>query len=925
MATLVEHQLASIGSFEILVRSVHAHKKSYDYHLQLAVGVGGGAGGAPRKFIPLLLWNRSTSSPPPPEWWDQESSMVKVPHTHNGQCWMLAEGSNSDYVALSKHHQEPEKIEVEFQLQKVKLSSGNSNNNSAQPSNKYKTYLVKFVLPASVEESEAPLIFGNTATVVICVKRVTLEAVNSVVHPTLSPVEKSRRTPTILTAVDEIRKAASQVISGSRVHKLLSEWGDALDGVGGLLAPLVQTLPFGELLAAAAGIFGAAMGSGAVMELGADICGQTALMLRVLAQAPVQLIIIADPSTHALLEKLVSILQGTVHILQELHDAGPLSLWNASNRLDTLEATSKSIHDVLTLLSQLITFRVQADQTAVLGTISERVDAMHALQLLTADQLASHLLPQLVNLLSTGPLRSDDAANLTVAVQQMHEQLRNDVDRLTTDLLKQQLVEYEATLDDSLRTTVSLITKNVSTVVEVSGSVTVATLATTMRSLLDNAISNVIPQSVGRAVDDAFECHLADLQLTLSDAVAISWTSTLQKELQLAVTQVQEHTHRTIAVAQLQVESQMTSLGLRLDAALRTHQEAVAALTNDMREALDEQLSIVRDEAALVQASVGDMCLSAVDRIAVLHMCVSEVATENHVQRRILERMNTKLNEMYDASGTLRRGQVELTEVLNAIPNEVRHALAPDMQHLCQQLRFHDASTKAFVKSMLEHSLRGILSTYSGLKSIQHQHYCTMTQRIQTLENQQQDMLDLQREQRGASNTILARLAVLDDRRPTPLIYDVSEDNGNLMSELRRQYILSPLEVLRMELRCLYSNLHAHECSTVAPEIELNRMMLYTSLRIVQSVSPSAHKESAADNYEGASMDSSKVLTIMDSQDAKFLLVEGRAGIGKTTWAIHLAQLQDYRLGVVVFLRLSEVAQYLEGKATNTALSPREL
>ncbi|CUF56672.1 receptor-type protein kinase, putative, partial [Bodo saltans] len=954
MATVVEkHQPAAdaqstTGAFEILVRSIHAHKKAYDYHLQLTVGIGGGSGGAPQKFLPLSLWNKST--PSPPEWWDEESSMVKVPHTHDGNCWTLADGSNSDYIALPKHHQEQQKVKVEFRLQKVKHSSGNSNN-SARPSHKSNAYPAKLVI--SLEQCEAPLTFGETATVVVCIKRVTWEAVNNAPHLAVCPKKISRSTPIILTvsdAADEMRMAASQVICGSRVHKLLSEWGGVLDGVGGLLAPLVQTLPFGELLVtAAASIFGAVMRNGAVMELVADICGQTALMLRVLAQASVQRLIIADPSTHALLEKLVGILQGTVHIVHEYRNAGPLSqLWNASNRLDAFEETSKSIHDIFTLLSQLTTFRVQADQAAVLGTFSERIEAMRALQLLTADQLTAHLLPQLVGLLSNGPPCSTDgpllqAADFNATVQQMHVQLRDDVGRLTTDLLMQQLEEHEATLDDSLHAAVSLITKNVATVVEASGKAAVATLATTMRSLLDDAMGNVIPQSVKRAVDDAFKDHLADLHQTLIDVIASTWASTLQKELELAGTQVQEHTVHTIDVAQLQVESQQTSLGQRLDAATRAHQVAAVTLTNALKEALDEQLgatiSTVRDEAASVRASVADMNLSAVDRIAVLHVCFTEVTSEFHVQHRILEKMYTKIDELYDVNGKLSSAQIELTEVLNAIPIEIRNALAPDMQRLCQQLRFHDASTKSLVFSMLEHSLRSILSTYSGLKSMQHQHYRKTKQLIQTLEVQQQDMLALQREQRDVSNTILAQqnemllrqhdmIAMLSGRRPIPqaaLIYDASEDSGDRLSEAQRQCILSPLEVLRMELRCLFSDLHAHECSTVAPGIELNRMMLYTSLRIVQSVSPSAHKESAADNYEGASMDSSKVLTIMEAQDARFLLVEGRAGIGKTTWAIHLAQLQDYRLGVVVFVRLSEVAQYLEGKATNAALSPREL
>ncbi|CUI11649.1 Hypothetical protein, putative, partial [Bodo saltans] len=236
MSTVVEHQSAvapsPTGALEIVVRSVHAHKKLYDYHLQLTVGIGGSSGGAPQKFIPLSLWNQSTSSPSSsPEWWDEVSSMIQVPHTHDGQCWTMADGSNSDYIALAKHHQEQEKVKVEFRLQKVKLSSGNSNNSARPSNNKSNAYPANLVL--SLEQSETPLTFGETATVVVCVKRVTWEAVNNAPHLAVCPKKISRSTPTIITvadAADEMQKAASQAISGSRVHKLLSEWGGVLDG-----------------------------------------------------------------------------------------------------------------------------------------------------------------------------------------------------------------------------------------------------------------------------------------------------------------------------------------------------------------------------------------------------------------------------------------------------------------------------------------------------------------------------------------------------------------------------------------------------------------------------------------------------------------------------------------------------------------------
>lgn len=76
-----------------------------------------------------------------------------------------------------------------------------------------------------------------------------------------------------------------------------------------------------------------------------------------------------------------------------------------------------------------------------------------------------------------------------------------------------------------------------------------------------------------------------------------------------------------------------------------------------------------------------------------------------------------------------------------------------------------------------------------------------------------------------------------------------------------------------------------------------------------------------------ATIDSTDVISLLIAQKKRSLLVEGPAGIGKTTWVHHLAATQALSNGVVIPIHLGELARYLSNKTTDetTSLSPREL
>ncbi|CUG89328.1 Hypothetical protein, putative [Bodo saltans] len=410
--------------FKITIEHVQAQEKEYGYHLQLRVGLqqkqetgkqSGRRGGAPT-FIPFALWGSNTGAPPP--WWNAETCSMEVQPT-SGIEWDIGNASNSDYIELpakgdgtninSKCQQT-----IEFQLCKVKVPHDSAMRSSYAKKRATTVYVGKVDVGAVTTGNDVTtttLVFGETATVTVLVHRLGVIDASAVVPAVQRSIsENITMKPPILT-LDEVAAAmsarASQALEGSNVHRLLSEWSGALQAVGGQLAPLLATLPFGDLIAtAAAGLFAAVMGRGAVLELGADLCGQTVLVLRVLLQPLVREMIIADESTHSLLEQLLAVMEDNVRILDEYNASGTVAqLLKVSSRLDALQQQSAEMHRIFTLMHQLTSFRAQGSHADDM----QMLEIVGSTQLLTADSLCEHLLPQLLERLDNVATSTDTA------------------------------------------------------------------------------------------------------------------------------------------------------------------------------------------------------------------------------------------------------------------------------------------------------------------------------------------------------------------------------------------------------------------------------------------------------------------------------------------------------------------------------------
>ncbi|CUG45236.1 Hypothetical protein, putative [Bodo saltans] len=788
--------------------------------------------------------------------------------------------------------------------------------------------LVAPVAPATAaKEVLAKQDSGDDSDTAVAAKDAAKAAVLAAARLVTANADK-RQMLTLADAAAAMSARASCTLQGSRVHRLLSEWSGALEAVGGQLAPLLlSTLPFGDLLAAAAaGLFAAVMGRGAVLELGTDLCGQTVLVLRVLVQPPVRETIIADSSTHSLLEELLVTMEEAVRILEDYNGSWAVAqLWSAGSILEKLQQQSAEMHRVFTLMFQLTSFRAHASNANDMHRVLEVVGAM---QFLTMDSLCEHLLPQLLERLDNVVAATDAAvraakANGTAAVGEMLGSLLRDITTMTTTELDQRFGALEGSTIDAVRSVKDQISSVMSTVVSAASTATVSVLSHTMRSLLDDVVRAALPSMMRDAVSSGLKEHLEGV-------VNEAWVAALQCEMHDAALLVQAHTGHTVSVATIQLGSQVKTLQRRLELASTAAADAMRTLETTLLERLDQQISgaeeVVQDEARAVRAVVDSAHLSIADKIAVLHIEVTGVLSEVHLQRRILQKMGAKLDSMYEAGGAVLKKQTEITEVLDALPSSIRQALSRDVQRLHQQLRSHQSRTRDFVERLLNDAMSQLMTSYKEHQALQRrQHRETkryLSQLLQQQNDMQQRQLDDKDERRRQHNEVMEHGGVV--------LFFFLGDGHHLTVDQRRYFAAYPLPLLQVELRCVYHELHATETSAIAPSIELSRMGMYTSLRIMHAPSAAMYRGDAAESYEGASMESTEVLSTMEAKNWRSLLVEGRAGIGKTTWSIHLAQLQNFLPGVVILLKLSDVAKYLEGRQTqgivrNGCLSPREL
>ncbi|CUG89716.1 Hypothetical protein, putative [Bodo saltans] len=313
--------------------------------------------------------------------------------------------------------------------------------------------------------------------------------------------------------------------------------------------------------------------SGAVLALGADVCGQTALLLRVLTQPQVRNVIIGEVSMHSLLERLLGVMEETTKILEEFSKSRTVArLWSAGSRLDLLQEQSTEMHNIFTMLHQLLSFHAQ---TTHVHDIRKMLQVVGSTQLLTADSLTGHLLPQLVASVDQVAATTDAAigaasANTTSAVEKMCAHMMKDITEMTSRQLEAQCSMLQLSTRDAVSNEVLSV---VSAVLSSASQSTVSVLSQSMRDLLDDVVHNVLPSMMKSAASTG-------LKEQLEGVVGNAWLSALRQEVRVACTQVHTHTPTApVSVPLIQLGShtqpQTQSLQQRLDVASTAAAEVV--------------------------------------------------------------------------------------------------------------------------------------------------------------------------------------------------------------------------------------------------------------------------------------------------------------------------------------------------------------
>ncbi|CUG91165.1 Hypothetical protein, putative, partial [Bodo saltans] len=935
----------SMGLFRLTVQSVHAHVTESGYQLQVCVGLRGSSIGAPlgsKKFIPMTLCDaKGKGAAPPPSWWDADATSMTVipsaPIHWEDTC------SITDYIEIPSHERRPH---VDIQLRRVAMESGDD---GGETNNTTTLHAERIVLSNDIEVTHQLLAFGRTVSMTIGMKCMSInEAMvlradrddqQALIESTSTISTKKKMTLSMAGAA--MNERATRSLQGSRAHRLLSAWSDALKTAGGQMAAALSVLPFGKLIVeAAARLFSAVMGPGLVVELGADVCGQTVLFLRVLMQPLVCEIVISEVSTHLLLERLLGTIEDTVKILEDYgRSRASAQLWHAGSRLDLLQEQSNEMHNTFTLLHQLLSFHAQ---TTYVHDARNMLQVVGSTQLLTAASLTEHLLPQLIASVDQVAVTTDNAIDAsstttTSTIEKMLGHLLTDITTMMTDQLEAQLSNLQTATRDAVRDEVL----SVMSAVALSGSqATMSVFSQSMRGLLDDVVHNVLPSMLKSAVSTG-------LKEQLEGVVGSAWLTALQQEVRVTCAQAQAHTpSHSVSVPLIQLGSHTQPLQQRLNAASASADEVARRLERTMRASLEVHIAgakaVVKDEAVSMRAAIDKTHHSLGGKIAVLHVEVSGLFGELHLQRRVLEDVRVKLDSMYEVNGATLKKQTDITEVLDVLPESVRKAFSRDVQRLHQQLQRCGSQAKDYVKRVVEDSVSRIVVTFNEHQALQRRHQ-RETKRYLTQLQQQQRQIQLRQESdqllhnqqhkelMEQGERMIRMLTARSDHalRTNTLLFDPREDDGHrLTTDQRRYYADYPLQLLQVALRNVYHELDATETSIMGRSIKLSRMGMYTSLRIAHAPSALTHRGTTAESYEGALMESTEVLSAMRSKGWRSLLVEGRAGIGKTTWAIHLAQLQNFADGVVILLKLSEVAKHLESRHSHgpeVKLSPREL
>lgn len=295
---------------------------------------------------------------------------------------------------------------------------------------------------------------------------------------------------------------------------------------------------------------------------------------------------------------MVELLKQTVSILEDYNQSGVLyQLWKASGKLECIQQKSDDIRSLFTSLHQLTTFRAHAAHANDLQSVLEVVNAM---QVLTAEGLSEHLLPQLTWLINSSEARAQTAVaasgkSVNEALMSMKTQLSADLNKMALDVLSvKSLQEKQGDVAAGMVTTINtavgdaaaLISSNMKTVVEASASTTLSVLSATMKSLLNEVIHSAIPAAWK---GDPME----EIEQRLRTVIEGAWTGALTVQLTKATEQVNAHTKDAVRQATICIGTRLDSLSVALTAAVESSEVALKYLQRTLQQHVSAELQLV--------------------------------------------------------------------------------------------------------------------------------------------------------------------------------------------------------------------------------------------------------------------------------------------------------------------------------------------
>ncbi|CUG89717.1 receptor-type protein kinase, putative [Bodo saltans] len=169
-------------------------------------------------------------------------------------------------------------------------------------------------------------------------------------------------------------------------------------------------------------------------------------------------------------------------------------------------------------------------------------------------------------------------------------------------------------------------------------------------------------------------------------------------------------------------------------------------------------------------------------KIAVLHVVLSALFGELHLQRRVLEDVRVKLDDMYEVNGATLKKQTDITEVLDVLPENVRRAFSGDMQRLHQQLQRCGSRAKDYVKRLVDNSVSRIVRAYEEHQALQRRHQKETKRYLSQLLQQQRQIQHVQHKELKEQGSVV--LGAMNHR------FDQIERMISMLQTNRNGYVL---------------------------------------------------------------------------------------------------------------------------------------